>query len=66
MQHDSIDSLETRLKTAQSLPYNQGYQEGYKVGKGEAIPKIDLVIGVAGIAICIGLLFGWVLHTIDN
>ncbi len=29
-QHDSIDSLETRLKTAQSLPYNQGYQEGYK------------------------------------
>lgn len=30
-QHDSIDSLETRLKTAESLPYNQGYQEGYKV-----------------------------------
>ncbi len=26
-----IDSLETRLATAQSLPYNQGYQEGYKV-----------------------------------
>ena len=31
-QHDSIDSLETRLATAQSLPYNQGYQEGYKQG----------------------------------
>lgn len=29
-QHDSIDSLEARLATAQSLPYNQGYQEGYK------------------------------------
>jgi hypothetical protein len=27
-----IDSLETRLATAQSLPYNQGYQEGYKQG----------------------------------
>jgi len=30
-----IDSLETRLATAQSLPYNQGYQEGYKVAKME-------------------------------
>lgn len=34
-QHDSIDSLEARLATAQSLPYNQGYQEGYKVAKLE-------------------------------
>jgi hypothetical protein len=30
-----IDSLETRLATAQSVPYNQGYQEGYRVAKLE-------------------------------
>ena len=34
-QHDSILKLEQQLKTAQSVPYNQGYQEGYKVAKLE-------------------------------
>ena len=52
MQHDSIDSLETRLATAQSLPYNQGYQEGYKVAKLEVSNKAE-TIGWIAIAVIV-------------
>ena len=48
-----IDSLEHRLATAQSLPYNQGYQEGYKVAKLQSSNTSLIVGGVA-----IGLLLG--------
>jgi hypothetical protein len=34
-QQATIDSLQNQIKTAQSVPYNQGYQEGYKVVKLE-------------------------------
>ncbi len=34
-QQATIDSLQNQIKTAQSVPYNQGYQEGYKVAKLE-------------------------------
>jgi hypothetical protein len=40
IQDSTIRSLENRLATAQSLPYNQGYQEGYKVAKEEALITI--------------------------
>jgi len=56
-QHDSIDSLETRLATAQSVPYNQGYQAGYKVAKNEQWQPNDnqttLIIVLGGISFCI-------------
>jgi hypothetical protein len=48
-----IDSLETRLATAQSLPYNQGYQEGYKVAKLEE-DNAGTLIGI--ITICLVIL----------
>jgi hypothetical protein len=47
-----IDSLETRLATAQSLPYNQGDQEGYKVAKLEVSNKAE-TIGWIAIAVIV-------------
>ena len=56
MQHDSIDSLETRLATAQSLPYNIGYQEGYKVATLQHNKdKWEPIIVLAVITILVGL-----------
>jgi hypothetical protein len=62
-----IDSLETRLATAQSLPYNQGYQEGYKVAKMEAKPIYKLVLQGLGI-IFIGLVLavGIIYHKLNQ
>lgn len=33
IQDSTIKQLQNQLKTAQSVPYNQGYQEGYKVAR---------------------------------
>jgi len=48
-----IDSLETRLATAQSLPYNQGYQEGYKVAKLEGFTADEIGSLVFLITFCL-------------
>ena len=51
-----IDSLETRLATAKSLPYNQGYQEGYKVATlKHNKDKWEPIIVLAVITILVGL-----------
>jgi hypothetical protein len=51
-----IDSLETRLATAQSLPYNQGYQEGYKQATLQHNKdKWEPIIVLAVITIIVGL-----------
>jgi hypothetical protein len=53
VQQATIDSLQHRLATAQSLPYNQGYQEGYKVAKGQS-KNLGTLIGI--ITICLVIL----------
>lgn len=57
MQQATIDSLQNRLATAKSMPYNQGYQEGYKAGKNEQWQPDDnqttLIIVLGGISFCI-------------
>lgn len=64
-QHDSILKLENQLKTAQSVPYNQGYQEGYKVAKEEALITITWSgiltvlkwVGILALGAALGILF---------
>jgi hypothetical protein len=52
IQDSTIRRLETRLATAQSLPYNQGYQEGYKVAKLEE-DNAGTLIGIVTICLVI-------------
>jgi hypothetical protein len=51
-----IDSLETRLATAQSLPYNQGYQEGYKVAKATTYTADEVGNLIGMITLCLLIL----------
>lgn len=55
-QQATIDSLQHQLKTAQSVPYNQGYQEGYKQAKleGFTADEIGNIIGI--ITMCLLIL----------
>ena len=55
-QQATIDSLQQQLKTAQSIPYNQGYQEGYKQAKleGFTADEIGNIIGI--ITMCLLIL----------
>jgi hypothetical protein len=56
IQDSTIKSLETRLATAQSLPYNQGYQEGYKQATlKHNKDKWEPIIVLAVITILVGL-----------
>jgi hypothetical protein len=56
LQQATIESLQHRLATAQSLPYNQGYQAGYKVATLEANPLYKQFIEIMG-CIFIALIF---------
>ena len=64
-QQATIDSLQQQLKTAQSVPYNQGYQEGYKVAKEKALITITWSgiltvlkwVGILALGAAIGILF---------
>lgn len=67
IQDSTIKSLETRLATAQSLPYNQGYQEGYKQATLKANPMYKQFLEAMGciftalIIAC--LIVGYIIHT---
>jgi hypothetical protein len=67
MQQATIDSLETRLATAQSVPYNQGYQEGYKQSTidNNSIWKQGLeAMGCIFIALIVAcLIVGYIIHS---
>ncbi len=56
-----IDSLETRLATAQSVPYNQGYHEGYKVAKAEPTNNVSAMIITGMFGILLGFLLSLIL-----
>jgi hypothetical protein len=57
IQQATIDSLQSQLATVKSVPYNQGYQAGYKAAKLEQWQPTDnqttLIIVLGGISFCI-------------
>jgi hypothetical protein len=53
VQQATIDSLQAKLATAQSVPYNQGYQEGYKVAKLEGFTADEIGSLVFLITFCL-------------
>jgi hypothetical protein len=65
VQQATIDSLQKQIDNIKAVPFNQGYQEGYKVAKEEALITITwsgilIVLKWVGI-LAIGAVIGIVL-----
>lgn len=56
VQQATIDSLQAKLATAQTVPYNQGYQEGYKVAKLEGFTANEIGGLILLVTVCIIML----------
>jgi hypothetical protein len=53
VQQATIDSLQSQLATVKSVPYNQGYQAGYKAAKATSFNAHDVGTMIVVITFCI-------------
>ena len=56
VQQATIDSLQNQLATVKSLPYNQGYQAGYKAAKATTYTADEVGSLIGMISLCLLIL----------